>query len=158
MDSSRPERAARASSHLPPSWAPTLSTFFITINCKKRGKAQLTSGGTPETVFSSARYLLEGGQWYPEIILLMPDHLHALVSFPWEEGTGMSRVISKWKRYLARQAGICWQRDYFDHRLRNEEDHAEKWAYLRENPVRAGLVSEFSLWPHVWRPELGPGW
>jgi putative transposase len=33
-----------------------------------------------------------------------------------------------------------WQKDFFDHVLRSEEPYQEKWHYVRENPVRAGLV------------------
>jgi len=33
-----------------------------------------------------------------------------------------------------------WQRGFFDHLLRSDESYAEKWNYVRENPVRAGLA------------------
>ena len=32
-----------------------------------------------------------------------------------------------------------WQEGFFDHVLRSEESYAEKWEYVRLNPVRAGL-------------------
>jgi len=64
----------------------------------------------------------------------------------------MGNVIRDWKRYTAKSTGVEWQRDYFDHRIRNEPDHAAIWAYIRENPVRAGLVDTHDQWPHVWFP------
>ena len=61
----------------------------------------------------------------------------------------MSKVVEKWKRYTATQAGIVWQRNYFDHRLRSDEGHVEKAEYICQNPVRAGLVTVAEEWPYV---------
>ncbi len=84
------------------------------------------------------------------LLLLMPDHVHCLVSFPATES--MSVVITAWKHYLARQYALQWQRDFFDHRLRGDESYDEKANYIRQNPVRAGLVKTSAEWPHVWEP------
>jgi REP element-mobilizing transposase RayT len=40
-----------------------------------------------------------------------------------------------------------WQREFFDHVLRSEESYAEKWEYVRQNPVRAGLATGVEDWP-----------
>jgi len=42
-----------------------------------------------------------------------------------------------------------WQKGFFDHLLRSEESHAEKWQYVRENPVRAGLCLTAEEWPYA---------
>jgi putative transposase len=36
----------------------------------------------------------------------------------------------------------------FDHVLRSDESYDEKWNYVKENPVRAGLVQIASEWPY----------
>jgi len=41
-----------------------------------------------------------------------------------------------------------WQRGFFDHVLRNDESYGHKWNYVRENPVRAGLVTKADDWPY----------
>jgi putative transposase len=41
-----------------------------------------------------------------------------------------------------------WQRGFFDHLLRGSESYSEKWNYVRENPVRAGLVASADDWPY----------
>lgn len=41
-----------------------------------------------------------------------------------------------------------WQRGFFDHLLRNSESYTEKWEYVRQNPVRAGLVRHPDDWPY----------
>jgi putative transposase len=40
-----------------------------------------------------------------------------------------------------------WQKTFFDHVLRNSESYADKWEYVSENPVRAGLVQRAEDWP-----------
>ncbi len=42
-----------------------------------------------------------------------------------------------------------WQPGFFDHLLRNDESYGEKWNYVRDNPVRAGLVKLAEDWPYA---------
>jgi len=90
----------------------------------------------------------------------MPDHLHLLVA-PLDREASVS-TFSKWfKRWFAEE--YCrpsvpdgrptaqswhWQEGCFDRLLRSDESLSEKWEYLRQNPVRAGLVAEPEGWPY----------
>ena len=85
-----------------------------------------------------------------QFLLLMPDHLHALASFPRDVEPGA--VIAEWKKFTARILKIQWQGDFFDHRLRSDESARDKEEYIRQNPVRAGLVGKAEDWPYVWWP------
>ncbi len=70
----------------------------------------------------------------------------------------MVKVVTNWKSLLARKGGIHWQRDFFDHRLRNDESWEQKADYIRLNPVRAGLIADPQDWKFAWQPEEGgPG-
>ena len=40
-----------------------------------------------------------------------------------------------------------WQEGFFDHILRSDESMAQKWEYVRDNPVRAGFVRLWTEWP-----------
>ena len=60
----------------------------------------------------------------------------------------MKQVIMNWKRYISKQTGICWQRDFFDHRLRRDESLEEKAVYILQNPIRAGLAGRIEDWPY----------
>lgn len=80
----------------------------------------------------------------------MPDHLHAIVAFGRE--AVMKKQVSDWKRYVARRWAICWQRDFFDHRLRNHHEIEEKLSYILLNPVRRGLCQRAEEWKWVYRP------
>jgi REP element-mobilizing transposase RayT len=80
--------------------------------------------------------------------MLMPDHIHALLSF--ERDKSMSRVIGDWKHYQTVQHKIIWQAGYFDHRLRDDErgeQMSAKIKYIRQNPVAAGLCATCEEWP-----------
>ncbi len=41
-----------------------------------------------------------------------------------------------------------WQKEFFDHLIRSGESYSEKWEYMRQNPVRAGLVSNADDWKY----------
>ncbi|MCF7688183.1 MAG: hypothetical protein K9N01_07760 [Cephaloticoccus sp.] len=88
--------------------------------------------------------------WFMRLFLLMPDHVHALVSFPQE--ANLLTSVRQWKNYVARMQGIKWQRDFFEHRLRNAESWEEKAHYIRQNPVRAGLIANAEAWAYRWEP------
>jgi hypothetical protein len=45
--------------------------------------------------------------------------------------------------------GPIWQKQFFDHLLRSPQSYGDKWAYVRENPVRAGLVARAEDWHYA---------
>lgn len=61
-------------------------------------------------------------------------------------GTASPSAASDGGRYNVERSSV-WQRGFFDHLLRNSESYAQKWNYVLENPVRAGLVSAAEDWP-----------
>lgn len=95
----------------------------------------------------------------------MPDHLH-LFCAPRDLKFTIERWIGFWKDQLAKgmksQGGAThdgpagppysiigkFQAGVFHHRLRDGESYAQKWQYVRENPVRAGLVERAEDWPY----------
>jgi putative transposase len=139
--------------HDVPSWVPAGSLYFVTIHCRQRTAAQLTLPAVAEILIQSVIHYHSAGRWFARLFLLMPDHAHALVAFP--AGEAMRSVVSDWKRFTARQTGVRWQRDFFDHRIRPGENWELKAAYIRENPVRARLVAGSAEWP--WFVEALPG-
>jgi putative transposase len=112
--------------------------YFITICCEQRGTTQLCCETTSKTLFETARIYHEHGRWNLKLMLLMPDHLNALIGVDGQDS--LSQFIRDYKRVTARMAGVRWQRNFFDHRLRHDESLAEKFAYICQNLVRAGLV------------------
>jgi REP element-mobilizing transposase RayT len=136
--------------HEIPLWVdPQREVYFITINCQVRGTNQLASDKIALALFETVRHRQEQGLWWPHVFLLMPDHLHALISFP-PSGKPIKLIVSKWKEWTAKTVGIQWQRDFFEHRLRREEGRREKADYILQNPVRKKLVTHPEDWPFVY--------
>jgi len=90
------------------------------------------------------------GRW-----LLMPDHVHFFCTPSRDGRHSVERWTEYWKDALAKklQRGPGqWQRGLFHHRIRSPEQYVEKLDYLRQNPVRAGLVTDPAAWP--WQGEI----
>ena len=92
------------------------------------------------------------GAWIGKYVL-MPDHFHAFVALD-DEGLSLSDWMKSLKNALSktlRSQNISvphFQKDFFDHVMRSEESYAQKWEYVRQNPVRAGLVAQPEDWPY----------
>jgi len=134
--------------HTVPSWVPDDAVFFITISCEIRGRNTLAIPAIAEPLFKGMQAYQEQQKWWVHFALLMPDHLHMLISF--SPFVMMSKVVANWKQYQARYLKIDWQRDFFDHRIRSEDQLIEKYEYIRMNPVRKNLVANPKDWPYVW--------
>ena len=71
--------------------------------------------------------------------------------------SAMEFNLGQWIRGLKRSLGTTltkcgsdnpWQPGFFDHLLRNSESYDEKWEYVRNNPLRAGLANSRDDWPY----------
>jgi REP element-mobilizing transposase RayT len=67
-------------------------------------------------LFETARRYDAAQKWYLRVLLLMPEHLHILVGIPGD--ASLSNLVRDFKRITTKIAGIEWQRNSFDHRLR----------------------------------------
>ena len=137
--------------HEIPAWVAEGSLFEITINCHIRGTNQLCRTSPGDAILAAAAHNHEKLAWHCRLMLLMPDHLHAIIAFP--QSAGMKRTTSNWKHFLAVHQKIEWQRDFFDHRLRDHHEEQEKTSYILMNPVRRGLCERPEDWPWVYRPQ-----
>ena len=86
------------------------------------------------------------------VFVLMPDHLHWLLRLG---EAPLGKVLQVFKASSARRInqlaglpGPVWQRGYFDHALRAEEDIDAVARYILMNPIRAGLVQAIEAYPH----------
>jgi putative transposase len=122
--------------------------FHIRIRAARDFGATLTEPKLAASLLAAALQYHETENWWCQIFLLMPDHLHALMAFPRE--TGMSAAVRKGKRCTARLCEVSWQGNYFDHRIRTKKEAAQKWWYIRQNPVVKGLCATVDDWPWWW--------
>ena len=82
---------------------------------------------------------------------MMPDHIHLLLGTS-AEGS-IVPFLGSWKSRCYRERrrlGLSrrfWQRSFYDHILRSDEDLRRAAQYILENPVRAGLVRDVGDYP-----------
>ena len=132
--------------HISPN--PEGDVFFITIGCKQRGTNQLTKDEIWKAILETLLLRESKGEIQIRLVLAMPDHLHGLFIFHGVKP--MKQVIRDFKSWMAKTQGIKWERDFFDHRLRSWESARQKGEYIRENPVRAGLLEIREEWEYVY--------
>jgi putative transposase len=92
--------------------------------------------------------------WAVGRYVVMPDHAHFFFRPLLDGARPLSEVVGRWKEWTAKrllralgEPAPLWQPEFFDHVLRSAESLAEKWIYVQENPVRAGLVTKAEDWP-----------
>jgi REP element-mobilizing transposase RayT len=120
--------------------------IFVTICARHRQKV-LANARVHEALL---RAWAKAHLWMIGAYVIMPDHIHLFCS-PTREDCVIETWITFWKREVRREIGVTaprFQSDSFHHRLRGEEGYAEKWEYVRANPVRAGLVKTPEDWPY----------
>ncbi|MSU49011.1 MAG: hypothetical protein EXS37_07995 [Opitutus sp.] len=116
-----------------------------------RASAEQSSLIQPEMateLLRAARRYHELGHWWCELFLLMPDHVHVILSFP--RIPGMTVVTRNWKRGTNRFQHVKWQEGFFDHRLRTDAESNDKWHYIRRNPVVKEFCTAEDEWPWWW--------
>jgi putative transposase len=123
--------------------------YFVTA-CTHERRDLLARESVLRAVVEYGQRGPERGAWLGSFVL-MPDHLHAFVALD-AERCRLSVWVSGLKAVVARVlkqdgiAGPYWQKGFFDHVLRGSESASEKWEYVRNNPVRAGLVRRAEDW------------
>jgi len=84
--------------------------------------------------------------------VIMPNHLHLFCSPATIPPESLAKWMSFMKSEIARGWPVrvpkLWQRDHWDTQLRSGEHYSSRWAYVRDNPVRAGLVDNADDWPY----------
>jgi REP element-mobilizing transposase RayT len=133
--------------HRTPGWVKPGALFHVRLRVAPSQAPPLTTPALAAPLLEAAARYHDLGRWWCDLMLLMPDHVHALVAFP---GADMGGVIRDWKRGTARFQRVVWQENFFDHRIRSAADADEKWRYIRLNPVVKGLCADIRDWPWWW--------
>jgi len=110
----------------------------------------LTEPRTAKALLESALLYHQRGTWNCQLLLLMPDHLHALLGFPFDQD--MRLTVGRWKAWQVRTLGVHWQDNFFDHRIRSHSELQLKAHYIRQNPVVKMICATSAEWPWVICP------
>jgi len=129
---------------------------FLTVTTYKR-QLILNTDWVHDILHSIWKSSAELNDWYVGDYLLMPDHLHCFACCG-RKSVSLKQWMKMWKSLSARQMirlhnlkPPIWQADYFDRYLRSSESYADKWNYVKLNPVRAGMVKDAHDWPFQGR-------
>jgi REP element-mobilizing transposase RayT len=124
--------------------------YFVTFAVENRRK-----GLCAEPVYERFREACGEAETDGTCILrcgtLMPDHVHLLFRLGnrLQLGQLIGRLKTKTNSVL-RHRGLLWQRRYYDHRMRPEEDRLPVFMYIYLNPYRKGLAGHDEFWPYFW--------
>ena len=92
---------------------------------------------------------------------LMPDHLHLLCQ-PLQDTVPLQTFVGRFKGASSRRLtpfkpqSRLWQRGFYDHVLRAEEDLWALARYIAENPVRKGIVTSYEDYPFSYIQGVKP--
>jgi putative transposase len=134
-------------------------TYFFTVTLSdRRSTALVDHVGALRDAFRLAR---RERPFTIDAIVILPDHLHAVFTLPPDDPDFSGR----WRRIKGQfssaliDAGIelkrkakgdlaLWQRRFWEHTIRNENDFARHVDYVHFNPVKHSLVPRVSDWPY----------
>jgi putative transposase len=136
------------------------ASYFFTVALLERHRHLLTENiSALRAAFRSVR---QTRPFRIDAIVVLPDHLHCIWTLP----TGDADFSTRWRLIKGRFAqaippeepcsprrvrkgerGI-WQRRFWEHVIRDEEDFAAHADYIHYNPVRHGWVERVADWPY----------
>ena len=111
---------------------------------------------------------LAADKWIVGQYVIMPDHIHFFCSPATNPPYDFQKWIIYWKRLTTQIAARAdarppvaaradarpprlWQSGCWDTQIRTGSQYKEKWEYVRNNPVRKGLVVHADDWPYQGR-------
>jgi putative transposase len=102
------------------------------------------------------RHVMEIRPFSIDAIVILPDHLHCI----WQLPEGDNNFPERWrqiKRFVSiglkstlneRNEKDLWQRRYWEHLIKDEEDWRRHIDYIHYNPVKHGYVERPADWPY----------
>ena len=128
-------------------WSAPRAEYFLTI-CTHDRRRGLSDEPLLSRILEEAHRRETESDWSVRTLVVMPDHLHLLVVLG--ESMELAESLRLFKGRMApqlRKHDLRWERGYFDHRVRVDEDRWPLFGYVFLNPYRAGLVSAEEKWP-----------
>ncbi len=135
-------------------------TYFFTLNLAERSRRLLVDH--LDLLRDALRIVKQRHPFHIDAMVVLPDHVHAIWTLPpgdvdypirWMLIKGaFSRRLPRGERIDASRRGKgergIWQRRYWEHTLRDEEDFRRHVDYVHYNPVKHEYVTHPSEWPH----------
>jgi putative transposase len=137
------------------------ATWFFTVNLAERRANPLLVENI-DLLRQVFRKVKEDHPFTIDAIVVLPDHLHCIWTLPEGDSdyktrwalikAGFSRAIPKTERRSesrgSRGERGIWQRRFWEHMVRSQEDFSRHADYIHWNPVKHGWVKRAWDWPH----------
>ncbi len=135
-------------------------TYFFTINLANRNKTLLVDH--IDILRQAINRVKKLHPFKLDAMVVLPDHLHAVMTLPNNDNNyptrwrlikaGFSRQIPEHEqitesRKKKGERGI-WQRRYWEHLIRSDNDYEKHVDYIHYNPVKHKYVNQAALWPY----------
>jgi putative transposase len=134
--------------------------YFVTT-CTKDRRPVLARDDAAKILIEEWSAAQDRHGWAVGRYVIMPNHVHFFCRPEYDAKT-LPEFVGAWKSWTSRKINklsrprlaaaattLLWQREFFDHILRSGESYSEKWIYVLDNPVRAGLVSSADHWKYA---------
>ena len=130
--------------------------YFVTLCTQDRKKilSEIVGDGSPVPKpygIVAENFIKNISVKYPSVTVdkyvIMPDHIHILLRINY--GTGdpsptLGNIIGWYKYQVTKQINLhtnepgmrLFQRSYYDHVIRNQQDYNEIWEYIDNNPLK----------------------
>ena len=140
------------------------AVYFFTLTLQDRGARTLVEH--VDLLRAAVRDVKARHPFDIEAMVVLPEHLHALWRLPVEDKDFSTRWMLVKKAFTQGlvEAGVLpeeatsarglkgernlWQRRFWEHQVRDEEDFQRHVDYIHYNPVKHGWVSRAADWPH----------
>lgn len=152
------------------------ASYFFTVNLARRDTTLLTE--RIDDLRNAVRYVRARHSFVIDAMVVLPEHLHAVWTLPDGDAdhslrwrlvkTWFSRQIPQGERRrdsrIAKGERGIWQRRYWEHLIRDDDDLSRHIDYIHFNPVKHGHVERTADWPYstfhryVAEGRLPPDW
>jgi putative transposase len=135
-------------------------TYFFTVNLLERKSSLLVE--YIDCLREAVRMVRLNQPFHIDAWVVLPDHIHCVWTLPegdadyssrWQAiKIAFSKSIPKTERLsavrIAKGERGIWQRRYWEHTIRGDNDYAAHVDYCHINPLKHGLVSQVADWPY----------
>ena len=143
-------------------------TYFFTVNLQNRKSDVLVKH--IHLLRQSWRDVRRAWPFETLAVVILPEHLHTVISLPDGDDnfpvrlrllkSGFTRRLPEAVKSTGRKGErSVWQRRYWEHHIRDEEDLDASIEYVHRNPVKHGFVEHPDDWPystwHRYKRETG---
>ncbi len=123
--------------------------LFVTV-CTDKRKPILANVETVAVILKAWRV---ADHWLVGRYVILPDHIHLFCAPGRHDHLPVQKWAAFWKSKVSNhwpdpKQHPIWQVDCWDTQLRRGENYSTKWEYVRNNPVRHGLVACAEEWPY----------